>query len=340
MNTFQITPFLWCSFLLLLFSCQPEEIFSPKAIKAALLHPIEYTTAPFDWGKEKMQFDFTADNKYGAHKRNTFDMVLATNDSTPKPLVVYIHGGGFNRGEKENAYIHSDTIKRFVQEGISFATINYRYLSQTENGVLDCLNDCKRFVQYIRHHADAFNVDANRIACYGPSAGGGAGLWLATHREMKDLTHPDPVEWESTRIQAVVALGAQATYDLTKWEDIFSEFDFQLDDGTYDPISLFNFYAIENFGQLYQRKMRRYRKTVDMLHLISDDDPAIYMFNTGKPLPPDDLGSLYHHPYHAQAVLEAASQKKLRHMITAPGLDIVPEDFVGPVDFLKQELLK
>ena len=71
-----------------------------------------------------------ANEKYGNHERNTFDIWLADSDE-PTPLVIYIHGGGFIGGDKSRYYDSEDWI-RFLKAGVSVATINYRYMNQPQ----------------------------------------------------------------------------------------------------------------------------------------------------------------------------------------------------------------
>src|SRR5262249_44029568 len=60
---------------------------------------------------------------YGPHKRNVFDLWKAKRD-TPTPLVVYIHGGGFQANSKES--VSAQLLKACLDSGISLAAANYR----------------------------------------------------------------------------------------------------------------------------------------------------------------------------------------------------------------------
>ena len=113
---------------------------------------------------------------YGDHPRNVFDIWIAESD-VPAPLVVFIHGGGFRRGDKSLLY-DSRVLVELLDAGVSVAGINYRFSHQAPDGILGSLNDAARFVQFIRFHAETYHVDKSRIACYGGSAGGAASLWL------------------------------------------------------------------------------------------------------------------------------------------------------------------
>ena len=47
---------------------------------------------------------FAADVSYGDDERNVFDIFLPDNTSTPTPLIMFIHGGGFEGGSKAELY--------------------------------------------------------------------------------------------------------------------------------------------------------------------------------------------------------------------------------------------
>jgi acetyl esterase/lipase len=61
---------------------------------------------------------------YGTHERQVLDFYQAKSDK-PTPLVFYIHGGGWQGGDKK-----SFAAKPFLDAGISVVAINYRYVKQ------------------------------------------------------------------------------------------------------------------------------------------------------------------------------------------------------------------
>ena len=74
--------------------------------------------------------------KYGEGERNVLDLWIA-DENVNSPLIIYIHGGGFSSGNKESAYRKNsfNRIKKFIDNGISFATINYRFRNN-EDGII------------------------------------------------------------------------------------------------------------------------------------------------------------------------------------------------------------
>ena len=83
-----------------------------------------------------------ADEKYGEHPRNNFDIWLAKSEK-PTPLVIYIHGGGFVGGDKSK-YFDSPDLVRFLDAGVSVAVINYRFMTEAPYGIMASFNDSKK----------------------------------------------------------------------------------------------------------------------------------------------------------------------------------------------------
>jgi arylformamidase len=63
-----------------------------------------------------------SDVPYGADARNVLDFWDASGDG-PRPLLIYIHGGGWLTGDKSKK---GPTFQPFLDRGISIAAINYR----------------------------------------------------------------------------------------------------------------------------------------------------------------------------------------------------------------------
>jgi acetyl esterase/lipase len=63
-----------------------------------------------------------ADLSYGPHERNVVDFWKAEGEG-PRPLVVYIHGGGWTTGDKTQP---AERYTPYLEHGISYAAITYR----------------------------------------------------------------------------------------------------------------------------------------------------------------------------------------------------------------------
>jgi acetyl esterase/lipase len=152
---------------------------------------------------------------YGEHPRQKLDFWQAKSE-TPSPLVVLIHGGGWNNGDKSG--YGAVSIKPLLDAGISVAAINYRFIAQgVEQKVVPPvkapLHDAARAIQFLRSKAKELNIDKTHVGATGGSAGACTSLWLAYHPDLADPKSDDPIARESTRLTAVAVAGAQTSLD-------------------------------------------------------------------------------------------------------------------------------
>ncbi len=77
------------------------------------------------------------------------------------------------------------------------------HISQPDSTVMDIIQDMHRGIRFIRHNARTYGIDPNRIGVTGGSAGGHLSLMLATRGGPGDPNAPDPVDRESSAVQAV-----------------------------------------------------------------------------------------------------------------------------------------
>ena len=77
------------------------------------------------------------------------------------------------------------------------------HVSQPEATVMEIIEDVQRGVRYVRHHATRYEIDPNRIAVTGGSAGGHLSLMLATRGGPGPSDADDPIDRESSAVQVV-----------------------------------------------------------------------------------------------------------------------------------------
>lgn len=77
------------------------------------------------------------------------------------------------------------------------------HISQPESTIMDIVQDMHRGIRFIRFHAAEYGVDPSRIGVTGGSAGGHLGLMLGTRGGPGDPAAADPVDRESSAVQAV-----------------------------------------------------------------------------------------------------------------------------------------
>lgn len=272
--------------------------------------------------------------KYGPNERNTFDIWLAKSE-TPTPLVIYIHGGGFIGGDKSRYYDSEDWIQ-FLENGISVATINYRFMNEAPYGILASMNDSKRCLQYIRFHADKYNINKNKIACSGGSAGAGTSLWLAFSKDMAEQKNNDPVLRESTKICCAGAFAVQATYDICQWAEIIGLPKHKTQEELFTIARAFGFKTNEGINVDDQTEIR---KELDFLGKMNKDAAPFFVFNRRAGGIPSNDDELQHHPLHAKALKEKAEKVGAEAIVYAPEIGIVDKSNKNLVEFFKEKLL-
>ena len=154
--------------------------------------------------------------QYGAHQRNVLDFWQAKSDQ-PTPLVLVIHGGGWQGGSKERVNRFVD-VQALLDAGISVAANNYRMIPQAvaegiKPPVKAPMHDSARALQFIRSKAKEWNIDSTRIGAAGGSAGACTSLWMAYHDDLADPKSKDPITSQSTRLHCIAVIGAQTTLD-------------------------------------------------------------------------------------------------------------------------------
>lgn len=290
--------------------------------------------SPIDFGN--MNVEFFKDIGYDKYKQTVFDIFIPESDNST-PLVVYIHGGGFVSGDKSYIYdMQQKCIKELLKNNIAFASINYRLLHDEDRvGVIKCLNDSKRCLQFIKYNSDVFNIDKDNVALIGSSAGAGTSLWLAFHDDMSDHKHKDPIMRESTKVKTAVAIETQATYDFNKWQDIlFSPYKIKMEELLKSDMKgrLLAFYGIDDEEKLNSDNIKKYVQDIDLLGLMNKNCPEIWIKNEREDLKsPINPGLMYHHAYHAKALKERADKIGLKCRAYIPKLNIkdeMDEDFL------------
>lgn len=100
--------------------------------------------------------------------RQMLDLWLPKKATGRLPLIVYIHGGGWQQGDKSRGFLVAAPL---LQSGRYIgASINYRLTDEATWPAQ--LHDCKAAIRWLRAHASTYGIDPDRIAVYGGSAGG------------------------------------------------------------------------------------------------------------------------------------------------------------------------
>jgi acetyl esterase/lipase len=271
-----------------------------------------------------------ADVKYGPHDRNVMDVWLATSDK-PTPVLVSIHGGGFLGGDKS---VDAGLLRQCLDSGISVAAITYRYSSQAIAPAP--FRDSARAVQFVRSKSTEWNIDPERFAATGGSAGAGISLWLGFHDDLADPDHEDPVLRQSTRLTCMVVHGGQTSYDPRFIRELFPGSD------TYKHGALVQLFDadLDQLDELPDDKYRLFEECSPLHHLTKDDVPAMLMYGGSIDQEVTDVGIGIHHALFGQALKERMDELGIRCIVNAGGQMLGDGERVSPLDFIQQEFEK
>jgi S-formylglutathione hydrolase len=96
---------------------------------------------------------------------------------TDAPVVLYVHGGGWIRGDKTRALFKPAYL---VPEGYLFASMNYRF--HPEASLKDMAADVASAAVWLKQHAPKYGGDGTRIVLIGHSAGGHLGALVGANQ--------------------------------------------------------------------------------------------------------------------------------------------------------------
>src|SRR5262245_23259333 len=99
------------------------------------------------------------------NERQTLD-VYATVGGKNRPVVVWIHGGGWQAGDKKD--VHGKP-QAFADKGFVFVSVNYRLLPKAT--IKEMAGDVAKAIRWVHDHARDYGGDPNTLFVMGHSAG-------------------------------------------------------------------------------------------------------------------------------------------------------------------------
>ncbi len=123
----------------------------------------------------------------------------AARPAAPVPALVWVHGGGFSLGTKQQGLAQN---VRFAQRGWYTVTIEYRLSGEAKFPA--AVHDCKAAVRWLRANAASLGVDPDRIAIWGSSSGGNLAALVGTSGGVADLEGDGGNPGVSSRVRCVV----------------------------------------------------------------------------------------------------------------------------------------
>jgi len=155
----------------------------------------------------KSEVEVRFDQSYAGNDnpKQMVDLYLPKNRGAEKPLpvVALIHGGGWVNGDRIG---YASQAIQIARTG-NYAAVAVGYRLTAESQWPSQVHDCKAAIRWIRAHAKEHNLDADKIAVWGSSAGGHLSSLLGTSGDIGELEGDlGPNRHFSSRVQCVVNL--------------------------------------------------------------------------------------------------------------------------------------
>jgi acetyl esterase/lipase len=179
---------------------------------------------------------------------------------TPKPILLFIHGGGWTKGQKEDYLFYNVD---FAQKGYVTASMQYRF--SPEYRFPSAVQDVKCAIAWLKEHAPEIGGDPDRMALIGGSAGGHLAL-MGGYVSDPALHCPDLPNGVDTRVRVVVNFygvvdcttpAAQTASEVTRF-----------------------------IGKSYADAPEQYALASPLYHLTKDDPPTLTFHGTVDELVP------------------------------------------------------
>jgi acetyl esterase/lipase len=143
-------------------------ITAPPAAQASAYGPRQLTFP----GGVNATFDVTYANLRG-FRPLTLDLYQPESRGMAMPLVVFVHGGGWNGGDTRQAAGFADfprELANLAAQGYVVASVSYRLSGEARFPA--AVQDVKSAIRWLRGRSRDLNVDITRVAVWGEGAGG------------------------------------------------------------------------------------------------------------------------------------------------------------------------
>ena len=210
------------------------------------------------------------------HERQKLDLYLPKQAKEPLPVLIWIHGGGWQNGSKDGC---PPLRAGYVERGYAVASLNYRLSSHAVFPAQ--IEDCKAAIRWLRAHAEKFGLDPQRFGVWGSSAGGHLVALLGTSGGVKAFdvgAHLD----QNSAVQAVC--------------DYYGPSDFLafVTTGGYESHARANAPEAKLFGGTVQEKRELAAQASPVTHVTADDPPFLIVHGDRDPVvPPNQSERLF-----------------------------------------------
>ena len=181
------------------------------------------------------------------------DIFQAADDDTPRPLVIYIHGGYWKAGSQK---AHGQHGIEFVDMGYTMASVDYRLSGEAPFPA--AVLDIRDAIRWLCDHASEYAINPDRITLCGSSAGGHLSAFMGLAAQDRSRQYCDG--FDPGIIKAVISLSG--IHDLTL------------------PFHHDHPFTTQFIGATYAEDSARYIEASPVTHVSSNSPPVLLMHGT------------------------------------------------------------
>ncbi len=195
------------------------------------------------------------------NKELKLDIYHSKNITESTPLLIFIHGGGWVKGDKQD---YRGYLIDFAKKGYVTASIQYRFVKKAKMPAP--ILDVKSAVIWLKKHAEEYHINKDKIAVIGGSAGAHLAMMIGYSSDEPNFINYKDTTLISSRVQAVVEL--------------------------YGPTDLTTEFAREHpyikvgFSKSYSEAPEMFAKASPLSYITKDDPPTLIFQGTIDELVP------------------------------------------------------
>jgi len=194
------------------------------------------------------------------------DLAMPKTGNGPFPVVVFLHGGGWSEGNRQE-------MNHFIEgvAGLSYVGVTVAYRLVPAARFPAQLEDCKAAVRWLRANAAKYRINPKRIGVVGFSAGGHLASMLGVTGKNDGLEGAGGNPDQSSRVQAVVSFFGLTDFSTRDWPR-------DLENGVIEPF----------LGGSFANHADEYRRASPITYVTSDAPPFLFFHGSEDKLVPVD----------------------------------------------------
>jgi len=229
-----------------------------------------------------VEFNHQKDVVYGYKDGMALVMdIYSPREGSNKAGIILIMSAGMNSSPlwSHDVGTHAD-VQNLLEAGyVVFATA---HSSQPKYTADESSTDIPRAVRFIRYNSKKFDIDPDRIGILGYSSGGHISLMTATAPPPRKPESADPIDKESSIVQAVVAYFPSS--DLLNFGQTNTTILEHFNSVGYNLNAAFDFHKWDDKSNRLERienpeTIQEYYKRNSAISFVSKDDPPILIFH-------------------------------------------------------------